>query len=139
MPTERPRRQRRNRRRATTTAVTACAVLAIAVPLISACDPVDKAVDCGRLASTLSDDVSDLARTVHNTSAGSDEAKKSADRLGKDLERLAKTDDDSVKKSVSALRKSVDEIDDAIAKNRRPDLSGLKDATSGLVKTCTPG
>ncbi|KOG88987.1 hypothetical protein [Streptomyces varsoviensis] len=136
MTTERPRRQRRRR---VTTAVTACAALAIALPLISACDPVDKAVDCGRLASTLSDDVSDLARTVHNTSAGSDEAKKSVDRLNKDLGRLAKSDDESVKKSVDALTKAVDEIDDAVAEDRRPDLSGLKDATSGLVKTCTPG
>ncbi|MEV0262163.1 hypothetical protein AB0I49_12540 [Streptomyces sp. NPDC050617] len=133
--TERPR----NRRRRATTAVTACAALALALPLISACDPVDKAVDCGRLASTLSDDVSDLVRTVHNTSAGSDEAKKSVDRLQKDLGRLAKSDDESVKKSVGALTKAVDEIDDAVADDRRPDFSSLKNATSGLVKTCTPG
>ncbi|MGW2329105.1 hypothetical protein ACWC5C_25570 [Streptomyces sp. NPDC001700] len=121
------------------TAVGALAAAAILIPLTTGCDAVDKALDCGRLAVEISNDVDNLQDAVTGAGDNPADADKILDALGKDIDKVGdRTDDTDVGKAVDHLQKALDNVQTSVDNGNRPDLSPVKDATGELTKVCTP-
>jgi len=131
-----PRQIRRDRHRFT--AVATLAAAALLVPLTTGCDAVDKALDCGRLAVEISNDVDNLQDAVTGATLDPTEADKVLDALDKDIDKVGdRTDDTDVGKTLDHLRKALDNVQTSVDSGDHPDLTPVKDATAELSKVCT--
>lgn len=127
------------RRRSTTTAAVLVAA-AVAVPLLTGCGAVEKAVGCAQTATTFANDLSSLKGDLSNAADSPQDAERAIDRLNKDLGKIQKaTDDPEVQKALSGLTDALDKADDAVRDGKTPDLTALRDAAGALTKTCAPG
>lgn len=132
-----PRQTRREHHRFT--AITTLAAAALLVPLTTGCDAVDKALDCGRLAVEISNDVDNLQDAVTGAALDPTEADKVLDALDKDIDKVGdRTDDTDVGKAIDHLQKALDNVQTSVDSGNRPDLTPVKDATGELTKVCTP-
>ncbi|MEV5592743.1 hypothetical protein [Streptomyces sp. NPDC052496] len=132
------RRAADRRPAATTAAVLAAAVLA--VPLLSACGAVEKAVGCAKTATTFANDLSSLTQDLGNAGNSPQDAERAIDRLNDDLGKIRKTTDDpGVQKALSNLSDALSKADDAVRDGRTPDLSALRDAAAALTQSCATG
>ncbi|WKX70578.1 hypothetical protein [Streptomyces sp. XD-27] len=126
--------------RRTTATVLAAATLALGATLTTGCDgdSVRKAVDCGRLALEISNDIDDLQKVVLEAALDPDEADKILDTLDKDIDKLKdKTDNADVSKALDDLQEAVDNAQKSIDKGEKPDLTPVKDAAGELTNVCT--
>ena len=131
-----PRQTRRHR---PFTAVTTLAAVAFLAPLTVGCDAVDKALDCGRLAVEISNDVDDLQDAVTGAAVDPTEADKVLDALDQDIDKVGdRTDDTDVGKALDDLRKAVGNVQTSVDSGEHPDLTPVKDATAELTNVCTP-
>ncbi|MEU2787797.1 hypothetical protein [Streptomyces sp. NPDC007100] len=134
------RRSTARRRSTTTTAVAVLAAAAVAVPLLTACGAVDKAVGCATAATTFANDLSSLKDDLSNAADSPQDAERAIDRLNKDLGKIQKaTDDPEVRKALSGLTDALDKADDAVRDGKTPDLTALRNAAGALTRTCAPG
>jgi hypothetical protein len=132
-----PRQARSDRHRFT--AITTLAAAALLVPLTTGCDAVDKALDCGRLAVEISNDVDDLQDAVTGAAVNPADADKILDALDKDIDKVGdRTDNTDVGKALDDLQKAVDNVQTSVDSGKRPDLAPVKDATGELTNVCTP-
>lgn len=132
-----PHQARRDRHRFA--AVTTLAAVAFLAPLTVGCDAVDKALDCGRLAVEISNDVDTLQDAVTGAAVNPADADKVLDALDKDIEKVGdRTDNADVSKALDDLRKAVDNVRTSVDSGKHPDLTPVKDATGELTKVCTP-
>ncbi|MGR3937817.1 hypothetical protein [Streptomyces sp. BRA346] len=128
-------RQARHRYAAATT----LAAVAFLSPLIAGCDAVDKALDCGRLAVEISNDVDTLQDAVTGAAVNPADADKILDALDKDIDKVGdRTDNTDVSKALDDLTKAVDNVRTSVDSGKHPDLTPVKDATGELTKVCTP-
>lgn len=131
-----PRQTHRDRHRFT--AVATLAAAAFLVPLTTGCDAVDKALDCGRLAVEISNDVDNLQDAVTGAAVDPTEADKVLDALDKDIDKVGdRTDNTDVGKALDHLRNAVDNVQKSVDGGNRPDLTPVKNATAELSKVCT--
>ncbi|MFF7654420.1 hypothetical protein ACFZCY_32085 [Streptomyces sp. NPDC007983] len=131
-----PRQARSDRHRFA--AVTTLAAVAFLAPLTVGCDAVDKALDCGRLAVEISNDVDDLQDAATGAALDPTEADTVLDALAKDIDKIGdRTDDTDVGKALDHLRKALDNVQASVDSGDRPDLTPVKDATGELSKVCT--
>ncbi|MEU1806062.1 hypothetical protein [Streptomyces sp. NPDC019937] len=135
-----PRQARRDRHRFA--AVTALAAAAVLAPLTTGCGAVEKALDCGRLAVEISNDVDNLQDAVGGATsdtADASDADKVLDALDKDIDKVGDhTDNADVGKALGDLRKAVDNVQTSVDSGERPDLSPVKDAAAELTNVCAP-
>ncbi|GAA0468884.1 hypothetical protein ACFQ2B_20285 [Streptomyces stramineus] len=123
-------------RRHRTTAVTAAALVALAVPAVVGCDAAQKAFDCARVALQITQDVDALERDLSNA----DTAEKALDSLEAESRKLkAKTDDKSVQRALDHLQTAADNVSASLRDGKRPDLTPVKDAAGELTNVCKPG
>ncbi|WP_055555333.1 hypothetical protein [Streptomyces sp. NBRC 110028] len=120
-------------------AATTLAAVAFLTPLTTGCDAVDKALDCGRLAVEISNDVDNLQDALSGATADASDADKVLDALDKDIDKVGDhTDNADVGKALGDLRKAVDNVQTSVDSGEHPDLSPVKDAAAELTDVCTP-
>ncbi|MFI6349499.1 hypothetical protein [Streptomyces sp. NPDC050560] len=117
----------------------AVAGLALAVPLMTGCGAVDRALDCLSTADSIADSVTDLQQAVEGAD-DSAHARDAIDAIGDKLDKIGdRTDDTDVNKAVDHLGDAVDSVRDAIDDgDKTPDLTPVTDAAGELTKVCTP-
>ncbi|MGJ5760561.1 hypothetical protein [Streptomyces galbus] len=127
-------------RRHRTALATALAAVALTTALATACDAVDKALDCVQTADTIADGVTRLQQAVENASSDPTQIDQSLQSIDTDLDRIGdRTDDTDVNKAVDDLQKAVDNVRTAVRNgDRTPDISPVTDAAGELTKVCTP-
>lgn len=129
----------RQARRRPLTAITTLAAVAFLAPLTAGCGAVEKALDCGRLAVEISNDVDDLKDAVTGAAVDPSEAGKVLDALDQDIDKVGdRTDNADVGKALGDLRKAVDNVQASVDSGKHPDLTPIKDATAELTDVCTP-
>ncbi|MFI0780571.1 hypothetical protein [Streptomyces sp. NPDC021212] len=118
---------------------TTLAAVALLAPLTTGCGAVEKALDCGRLAVEISNDVDNLTDAVSGAATDPTEADKVLDALDKDIDKVGdRTDNTDVDKALGDLRKAVDNVQTSVDSGKHPDLTPVKDATTELTNVCTP-
>ena len=122
----------------TRVAVTLAAAALAAIGLIG-CDAVDKALDCGQVATDISMAVDDFQEKASGGGESPEAAKKALDKIEKDLGKVTdKRDDTDIDKAINDLQTAVAKARKAAEKgDATPDLSGIKDAAGHLSKVCT--
>ncbi|MFI9102117.1 hypothetical protein ACIGXA_16490 [Streptomyces fildesensis] len=123
----------------------AAVALLLAVPVVAACDGMDKALDCAKIAARIAGDVQDLQSTATNIGQVSEQSRRqdtsaSLSKLEKDLQEVG---GNSVHVEV---RKAVDDLSAALGSARErakdgkgPDVKPLADAAGRLSVACTTG
>ncbi|MFF8813466.1 hypothetical protein [Streptomyces pactum] len=129
------------RRRATTAGTLAAASLVLAVPALTGCDSVQKAVDCAQLALEVTNDVNELQNALTGAAVNPQDADKIIDLLEDDLDKLGdRTDNADVAKAVENLDQAVGNVRTAMDRgDRTPDLTPVTEALGELTNVCTPG
>jgi formiminotetrahydrofolate cyclodeaminase len=144
MPASRHRSRPRSRHRGrTTTALTATALVTLALATTAACDAVNaanKALDCVQTADSIAGSVSDLQQAVSNAANDPTQADASLANIDNNLRKIGdKTDNADVNKAVDDLNKAVANVRTAIKNgDNTPDLTPVKNAAGELTKVCTP-
>ncbi|MFF2812993.1 hypothetical protein ACFVT2_38670 [Streptomyces sp. NPDC058000] len=135
---DRPHRLRP--RRPAATALAALAAATLALPLLTACGAVQKAVDCANTASTLVNGVDHLRKAADQALDDPQQANKALDALDTDLRKLgASTDDPELTKAIAAMNAGIKDARKAIDDNRAPDLTPIGQAANRITTACTPG
>ncbi|KUL35713.1 hypothetical protein ADL22_26290 [Streptomyces sp. NRRL F-4489] len=134
-PGPRPRLRRR-----TATALTALAAAALAIPALSACSAVQKAMDCAKTATAVVDGVDKLQKAAGHALDDPQETNKALDDLDTKLQQLSKSaHDPELSKAVDAMNQGIKDARRDIDANKAPNLKPLADATSRITAQCTPG
>ncbi|RNG18828.1 DNA-binding protein [Streptomyces botrytidirepellens] len=122
----------------TRVAVTSAAAALAATALIG-CDALDKALDCGQVATDISMAVDDLREKVSGGGGSPETTKKALDEIEKDLGKVTdKRDDTDLDQAINDLQTAVDKAQKAAESgDATPDLSGIKKAAGHLSKVCT--
>lgn len=122
----------------TRVAVTLATTALVAVGLIG-CDAIDKALDCGQVATDISMAVDDFHKKVSSGDGSPETTKKALDQIEKDLDKVTdKRDDADIDKAINDLQTAVTKARKAAESgDAKPDLSGIKDAAGHLSKACT--
>jgi hypothetical protein len=128
-----------SRGRRITIAVAAMAAVGLTAGLTTACDAVDKALDCVQTADTIADSVTDLQQAVENASNDPSRLDESLASIDKNLGKIGdKTDNADVNKAVDDLDKAVSNVRTAVRNgDNTPDISPVTDAAGELTKVCT--
>ncbi|WP_395296036.1 hypothetical protein ACF9IK_23150 [Kitasatospora hibisci] len=120
-------------------AVLAVAALIAVLPLsVVSCSAVQKAIDCGNTAVTITGDVNDVVSAFNNASNDAAAAGQSLQKLKNDLDQLGENSSNTdVAKAVTDLNTQVDKLQQAVNNKQVPDLKPLGDAAGNLTKICT--
>ncbi|GHH32251.1 hypothetical protein [Streptomyces candidus] len=118
----------------------ALAVTALTATALAGCGALDKAMDCGRTATTIAASVNRLqtaASDAANDPLASQQALNDIDRELKTLDDT--TDNADLSKAVKDLGAGVDNVRKAIdSGDPNPDLTPVTDAAGEIGKVCTP-
>ncbi|MEV6106906.1 hypothetical protein AB0M28_19635 [Streptomyces sp. NPDC051940] len=127
----------RRRVRTTPLALTLAAAAALTVSL-TGCDSVDKALDCGRLAANIADDVQDLQNTASNAGDSPQAFVDALDAINTDLKDWkGQTDNADLTQAVDDLQKAVDSARQSAEDGTVPDVTPIADAAGEVSKVCT--
>lgn len=136
----RTRSQLHQHRRPATTALAALAAITIAVPLLSSCGAVNKAMDCANTATAIMDSVDKLQKAVGSALDSPQEAKEALDAIDKSLDKVSKSaDDPELSKAIDKMNTGVDNARKDINDAKTPDLKPISDAAGEITNVCTPG
>lgn len=103
---------------------------------VSACDEVDRAVDCGKLALATSNSIDDLKRAALGSALDQDPTEVQ-EKLDQDLEKVKnRTDNPDVNKVADQISEAAKNIHTAVREERKPDFSPLEEAGVELTKVC---
>ncbi|MCZ4124407.1 hypothetical protein [Streptomyces sp. H39-S7] len=121
----------------------AALALFLAVPLAAACDGVDKALDCAKIAARIAGDVQDLQSTATNIGQLSEQSRRqdtsaALAKLKQDVQQVG-GDGVGVRKAVDELSAAVDRAEDRAEDGKGPDVTSLADAAGRLSVACTTG
>ncbi|MGW3008917.1 hypothetical protein ACWC9R_08755 [Streptomyces sp. NPDC001219] len=127
-------------RRPAATALVALAAATLAIPLLSGCGAVQKAMDCANTASSVVDAVDKLQKAADNAVNDPQKAQQALDDIDANLRKLSKDATDP------ELSKAIDKTNDGIKaarkdldSNKAPDIQPIVDGTGEMTKICTPG
>ncbi|MFF9482618.1 hypothetical protein [Streptomyces sp. NPDC014733] len=130
----------RPRRRPAATAVAALATAALAIPALTACGAVDKAMDCAHTATAVVNGVDRLQKTAQDAADHPEQTEKALDGLDRDLKGIGDaTGDPDLTKALKSMNDGIDNAREAVRDGKDPDLQPLADAAGELTKVCTPG
>lgn len=103
----------------------------------SACDKVDRAVDCGKLALATSKSIDDLKRAALGSALDQDPTEVQ-EELDKDLEKVRdRADNPDVNKVADQISEAAKNVHTAVREDRKPDFAPLEEAGMELTKVCT--
>ncbi|GAA2316082.1 hypothetical protein OHT20_24755 [Streptomyces caniferus] len=132
----RPRRHRRP----VTTALAALAAATLAIPLLSACGAVNKAMDCAHAATSAVNAVDKLQQAADNALTDPQKAEQALDKIDSNLQKLSKdADDPALSKAVDKTNNGIKAARKALDNNKAPDIQPIVDGTSEMTRICTPG
>ncbi|AWN27449.1 hypothetical protein [Streptomyces sp. NEAU-S7GS2] len=130
----------RPQRRPATTALAALAAATLAIPLLSACGAVQKAMDCAHTASSVVSAVDKLQQAADTAVSDPQKTQQALDDIDAKLRKLSKDASDP------DLSKAIDKTNDGIKaarkdldNNKAPDIQPIVDGTGEMTKICTPG
>lgn len=124
------------RRTALTTAAAGTTALLL-LPLITACDAVNRALDCGQLAIEITSDVQQLENALNNAANSPQDAENALDTLAADLKKFGdKTDNADLGKAVGDLTDQVNEAQDALDAGRVPSAKPFASSAAEISKVC---
>ncbi|MGW7008534.1 hypothetical protein ACWGCW_38600 [Streptomyces sp. NPDC054933] len=122
-----------------------CAVLgiALAVPGFTACNDLNRSVDCGKSALKIAGDVQDVVSAVTNVGNLVDSERRastseSIGKLQRDVGELDKSSHNvDQRKAADDVAKAARGVQAAADKGATPDVKPLADAAAELSKVCT--
>ncbi|MGW1378281.1 hypothetical protein ACWD6P_28970 [Streptomyces sp. NPDC002446] len=127
-------------RRPATTALAALAAATLAIPLLSACGAVQKAVDCAKTATSVVNAVDKLQQAADNALTDPQESEQALDNIDKNLRKLSdESNDPELSKAIDKTNNGIKDARKALADNKAPDIQPIVDGTSEMTKICTPG
>ncbi|MEV0370745.1 hypothetical protein AB0I10_13080 [Streptomyces sp. NPDC050636] len=133
-------RQLHQHRRPATAALATLAAVTLAVPLLSSCGAVNKAMDCANTATAIVDSVDKLQKAVGSALDNPQEAKEALDAIDKNLDKVSKsTDDPELSKAIDKMNTGVKNARTDIDNAKAPDLKPISDAAGEITNVCTPG
>ncbi|MFI9046718.1 hypothetical protein [Streptomyces sp. NPDC053427] len=133
-----PRPARRHRR--PVTAVATLAAAALAIPLLSACGAVNKAMDCADAATAIVNSVDKLQQAAENSLDDPQKAEQALDKIDQNLKKVRDSSSDpELAKSLDKMNAGIKNARKDIKSNNVPDLQPITDGAGDLTKTCTPG
>jgi hypothetical protein len=131
--------QRRLERRRIPVPALALALAMLTVGTVAACEAKERAVDCAKLAISVSRSYDELERTAL-TAALDEEPEQLTDALRRDAEKVRdRTDDVDVRKAADSVLTAAESVQESISEGGTPDLSALGTATAELTRACAPG
>ncbi|GAB2593408.1 hypothetical protein GCM10027168_27710 [Streptomyces capparidis] len=134
------RRTARPRPRRTASLLAATAAAAVVLSFTTACEAVDKALDCGQLAVDISADTQQFTDAMANADSDPQGAIDALNEIDRDLDKLGeRTDNADVRKAVDNLATQVTDTRQALEDGRVPSATPVADATAELAKVCAPG
>ncbi|BDH09894.1 MULTISPECIES: hypothetical protein [Streptomyces] len=132
-------RTRRHRRPATT-ALAALAAATLAIPLLSACGAVEKAMDCAKTATSVVNAVDKLQQAADNSLTDPQKAEQALDNIDTNLKKLSKdAHDPELSKAIDKTNNGIKAARKDLDNNKAPDIQPIVDGTSAMTKICTPG
>lgn len=127
-------------RRPAATALAALAAATLAIPLLSACGAVQKAMDCAKTATSVVNAVDKLQQAADNALTDPQESEQALDNIDKNLRKLSdEANDPALSKAVDKTNKGIKDARKALKDNKAPDIQPIVDGTSEMTKICTPG
>ncbi|UKY50487.1 hypothetical protein [Streptomyces inhibens] len=132
-------RTRRHRRPATT-ALAALAAATLAIPLLSACGAVQKAMDCAKTATAVVNAVDKLQQAADNALLDPDKAEEALDKIDKSLKKVStESSDPELSKAIDKVNNGIKDARKDIKNKKAPDIKPIIDGTGEMTKICTPG
>ncbi|MGW7488023.1 hypothetical protein [Streptomyces sp. NPDC054786] len=132
-------RPRRHRRPATT-ALAALAAATLAIPLLSACGAVQKAMDCANAATSVVNAVDKLQQAADNALTDPQKAEQALDNIDANLKKLSKdANDPELSQAVDKTNNGIRAARKALDSNKAPDIQPIVDGAHEMTKICTPG
>ena len=133
-------RTRRRHRRPAATALAALTVAALAIPALTACGAVQKAMDCANTASAVADSVGKLQDAVGNAVDRPDDARKALDDIDTKLDKVSDSaSDPELSKAVDRMNTGIKDVRKDLDAAKAPDITPITDAAGDMTKICTPG
>ncbi|MEU3464115.1 hypothetical protein ABZ721_29690 [Streptomyces sp. NPDC006733] len=122
----------------------AAVCLLLAGPAVTACDGMDKALDCARVATRIAGDVQDLQSAATNIGQLSEQSRRQAtaaslEKLRQDLRQVGGGSGADVRKAVDDLTVALGTAQDRAAAGKGPDVTPLADAAGRLSVACATG
>lgn len=132
-------RTRRHRRPATT-ACAALAVATLAIPLLSGCGAVQKAMDCAKTATSVVNAVDKLQQAADNSLTDPQKAEQALDNIDTNLQKLSKeANDPELSKAVDKANNGIKAARKDLDRNKAPDIQPIVDGAQDMTRICTPG
>ncbi|MFD3420807.1 hypothetical protein [Streptomyces decoyicus] len=132
-------RTRRHRRPATT-ALAALAAATLAIPLLSACGAVQKAMDCAKTATSVVNAVDKLQQAADNSLTDPQKAQQALDNIDANLKKLSKeANDPDLSKAVDKTNNGIKAARKDLDNNKAPDIQPIVDGAREMTNICTPG
>ncbi|MEJ8648300.1 hypothetical protein WKI65_09465 [Streptomyces sp. MS1.AVA.3] len=132
-------RTRRHRRPATT-ALAALAAATLAIPLLSACGAVQKAMDCAKTATSVVNAVDKLQQAADNSLTDPEKAQQALDNIDANLKKLSKeANDPDLSKAVDKTNNGIKAARKDLDNNKAPDIQPIVDGAREMTNICTPG
>ncbi|MCZ1009723.1 hypothetical protein [Streptomyces lydicus] len=132
-------RTRRHRR----PAATACAALiaaSLAIPLLSACGAVQKAMDCAKTATSVVNAVDKLQQAADNSLTDPQKAEQALDNIDANLKKLSReANDPELSKAVDKTNNGIKAARKDLDNNKAPDIQPIVDGAHDMTSICTPG
>ncbi|MFE1176699.1 hypothetical protein [Streptomyces sp. NPDC058773] len=127
-------------RRPAATALVALAAATLAIPLLSGCGAVQKAMDCANTASSVVDAVDKLQQAADNAVSEPQKTEQALDDIDKNLRKLSKESSDAdLSKAIDKTNEGIKAARKDLDNNKAPDIQPIVDGTGEMTKICTPG
>lgn len=127
-------------RRPVTTALAVLTATALAIPALSACSAVNKAVNCANTASAVVDAVDKLQQATGNTLDDPQKAEQALDDIDRNLKKARDSSSDpDLAKAIDKMNTGIKDARKDIKDAKAPDLQPITDAAGEMTKICTPG
>ncbi|MEU9113460.1 hypothetical protein AB0D04_17175 [Streptomyces sp. NPDC048483] len=130
----------RRTRRPVATALAVLTAAALAIPALSACSAVNKAMDCANTAGAVVDSVDKLQRAVGDSLDDPQLAEQTLDSIDRKLKKVRdESSDPDLAAAVDKMNAGIKDARKDIKDAKAPNLEPISDAAGEMTKVCTPG
>ncbi|MEU8784652.1 hypothetical protein [Streptomyces sp. NPDC048637] len=127
-------------RRPAATALVTLAAATLAIPLLSACGAVQKAMDCANTASSVVNAVDKLQQAADTAVSDPQKTQQALDAIDADLRKLRDgANDPDLSKAIDKTNDGIKAARKDLDNNKAPDIQPIVDGAGQMTKICTPG
>jgi len=127
-------------RRTAAPALAALAAATLAIPVLSGCGAVQKAVDCAKTATSVVNAADKLQQPADNALIDPKKTQQALDNIDSNLRKLSdEASDPELSKAIDKANKGIKDARKAIENNKAPDIQPIVDGAGEMTKICTPG